>query len=172
MKRPMSIETARLRIRWLKPGDAEFIYHLVNDPMWMHYIGDKNVSNLEDAKTYIETGPRNMYRNLGFGLNLVSLKENDTSIGICGLLKRETLDDVKIGFALLPRFRRQGYAFEAATAVLERGRRDHNTSHVLAILTADNEASKMLLTRLGFKYQNSFQREPKSGILDRYVIKL
>ena len=99
MTTPLAIETRRLKIRWLEVGDAPFIYTLVNDPTWIRYIGDKNVSNLEDAKAYIETGPLEMYRNLGFGLNHVSLKEDGTPIGICGLLKRETLTDVEIGFA-------------------------------------------------------------------------
>ena len=172
MSSPLSIETTRLRIRWLEPGDATFIYQLINDPAWTRYIGDRNVSNLEDAKTYIETGPRKMYRDLGFGLNHVSLKANDAPIGICGLLKRETRDDVEIGFALLPVFRKQGFAYEAATAVLDNGRREHELSRVLAILTADNEASGKLVARLGFEYQDSIQREPGSGILDRYAINL
>ena len=169
---PLAIETPRLKIRWLEIDDAEFIYTLVNDPMWIRYIGDKNVSNLEDAISYLETGPLEMYQNLGFGLNHVSLKQEGTPIGICGLLKRETLDDVEIGFALLPGFRKQGFAYEAATAVLDNGRKEHELSRVLAILTADKEASGKLLARLGFEYQDSFQREPGSGILDRYAINL
>ena len=172
MTKPLSIETSRLRIRWLKPDDAQFIYDLVNDPAWLRHIGNKHVSNLDGAVTYIEKGPRKMYRNLGFGLNHVSIKENDTAVGICGLLKRETLADVEIGFALLPRFRNQGFAFEAATAVLDTASRDHDISRVVAILTPDNEASARLIGKLGFKFQDSFQREPNSNFLDRYVIDL
>ena len=169
MKTPLVIETPRLKIRWLEVDDATFIYTLVNDPVWIRYIGDKNVSNLEDAKTYIETGPLEMYRNLGFGLNHVSLKGDGTPIGICGLLKRETLDDVEIGFAFLPEFRRQGYAFEAATAVLEYGRIKLGISRIVAILTPDNLASRKLLCKLGFEFENSFQKEPNPDRLDLYV---
>jgi RimJ/RimL family protein N-acetyltransferase len=166
---PLVIENPRLKIRWLEDGDAAFIYTLVNDPTWIRYIGDKNVSNLEDAKTYIETGPLEMYRNLGFGLNQVSLKQDGTPIGICGLLKRETLTDVEIGFAFLPEFRRQGYAFEAATAVLEYGRIKLGISRIVAILTPDNLASRKLLCKLGFEFENSFQKEPNLYKLDLYV---
>lgn len=166
---PLVIETPRLKIRWLEDGDAAFIYTLVNDPTWIRYIGDKNVSNLEDAKTYIETGPLEMYRNLGFGLNHVSLKEDGTPIGICGLLKRETLADVDIGFAFLPEFRRQGYALEAATAILDYGCAKLGISRIVAILTPDNVASRKLLCKLGFEFENSSQKKPNLDKLDLYV---
>jgi RimJ/RimL family protein N-acetyltransferase len=166
---PLVIETPRLLIRWLEVGDAAFIYNLVNDPTWIRYIGDKKVSNLEDAITYIETGPVEMYRNLGFGLNHLSLKEDDTPIGICGLLKRETLDEVEIGFALLPEFRGQGYASEAATTVLEYSCTRLGISRIVAILTPDNLASRKLLCKLGFEFENSFKKEPNSDSLDLYA---
>jgi RimJ/RimL family protein N-acetyltransferase len=166
---PLAIETRRLKIRWLEVGDAPFIYTLVNDPTWIRYIGDKYVSNLEDAKAYIETGPLEMYRNLGFGLNHVSLKEDGTPIGICGLLKRETLTDVEIGFAFLPEFRRQGYALEAATAILDYGCIKLEISRIVAILAPDNVASRKLLCKLGFEFENSFQKKPTLDKLDLYV---
>lgn len=169
MTTPLAIETRRLKIRWLEIDDAPFIYTLINDPTWIRYIGDKNVSNLEDAKAYIETGPVEMYRNLGFGLNHVSLKQDGTPIGICGLLKRETLDDVEIGFAFLPEFRRKGYAFEAATAILDYGCIKLGISRIVAILTPDNVASRNLLCKLGFEFENSFQKEPNLNKLDLYV---
>lgn len=169
MTTPLAIETRCLKIRWLEVGDAPFIYTLVNDPTWIRYIGDKNVSNLEDAKAYIETGPLEMYRNLGFGLNHVSLKEDGTPIGICGLLKRETLTDVEIGFAFLPEFRRQGYALEAATAILDYGCIKLEISRIVAILAPDNVASRKLLCKLGFEFENSFQKKPNLDKLDLYV---
>lgn len=166
---PLAIETPRLKIRWLEINDAAFIYTLVNDPMWIRYIGDKNVSNLEDAVSYIETGPLEMYQNQGFGLNHVSLREDGTAIGICGLLKRETLDDVDLGFALLPEFRRQGYTFEAAAAILEHGRTRLGIERIVAILAPDNTASAKLLCKLGFEFENSFPKEPNLDKLDLYV---
>ena len=166
---PLVIETPRLKIRWLEVGDAAFIYALVNDPMWIRYIGDKNISNLEDAKTYLETGPLEMYRNVGFGLNHVALKEDGTPIGICGLLKRETLEDADLGFAFLPEFRRQGYALEAATAVLDYGCTRLGIERIIAILAPDNLASAKLLRKLGFEFEKSFQKEPNLNKLDLYV---
>ena len=170
MKTPLSIETSRLKLRWLETHDAAFIFDLVNDPMWLRHIGDKNVSDLDDARHYLETGPLAMYQSLGFGLNLVSLIEDNSPIGICGLLKRESLDDVDLGFALLPAYRGRGYAREAAAAVLEHGFRELKANRVVAILKPDNAASKTLLLKLGFSYEKDFQTEPNSSKLALYHI--
>jgi ribosomal-protein-alanine N-acetyltransferase len=108
-------ETDRLILRELTVEDAPFILELVNDPDWRHFIGDRGIRTLVDAGAYILGGPVAMYRRLGFGLWHVALKDQ-TPIGICGLIKRDTLDHVDIGFAFLPGFRGRGYAYEAASA--------------------------------------------------------
>ncbi len=169
---PLSIETSRLLIRWLDFDDAEFIYQLLNDPDWIRFIGDKDVSNLDDARHYIESGPLDMYRRHGFGLNRVALKENDKAIGICGILQRETLPEVDLGFALLPDYRRQGYAVEASRAVLEHGLTSLGLPRVAAILSPQNLASANLLGKLGFSFERNYRAEPNSSFLDLYVIDL
>lgn len=169
---PLSIETSRLQIRWLDFDDADFIYQLANDPDWIRFIGDKNVSNLDDARHYLETGPLDMYRKHGFGLNRVALKENDKAIGICGILQRETLPEVDLGFALLPDYRRQGYAFEASRAVLEHGFTSLGLQRVAAILSPQNMASATLLGKLGFGFERNYRAEPNSNLLDLYIIDL
>lgn len=168
LSEPLDIVTRRLQIRWLESDDAEFIYELVNDPQWIEYIGDKRVSTHDDARAYIEYGPRKMYREQGFGLNLVALHEHDTPIGICGLLKRDMLDDVELGFALLPAFRNQGYAFESTQAVLQHGRETLKIRRVIAIVTPDNEISRGLLVKLGFDFKGKLKIEPNTENLDLY----
>ena len=112
------LETERLTLRWFTLDDAEFIYELVNQPAWIRYIGDRGVDSLAAARNYIETVPLAAYRQHGFGLYAVERKTDGTLIGICGLLKRETLNDVDIGFALLARYEGQGLMYEAAAAML------------------------------------------------------
>lgn len=163
------IETERLLIRWLTADDAPFILELLNEPSWLRYIGDKGVKTLEDARNYIEKGPCNMYRRLGFGLYLVALKRTGDSIGICGLIKRETLEDVDVGFAFLQRFAGQGYAFESASAVLSYGRRDFDLSRIVAISSPDNEASAKLLQKLGFNFERVTRLTPEASEVKLYV---
>lgn len=148
------IETRRLTLRRLVPEDAPFILELLNDADFLRYIGDKGARTVEDAVKYIRGGPLASYERLGFGLYCVTLREGGEPIGICGLLKRDTLEDVDVGFALLPRYRAQGYALESTAAVLEHGRDTFGLLRVLAITSPDNAASIGVLERLGFRFES------------------
>jgi ribosomal-protein-alanine N-acetyltransferase len=147
------LETDRLVLRRLSADDREFILELLNDPSWLRFIGDKGVRTLEDARNYIVTGPMDMYARLGFGLYLVERKSDAAPIGICGLIKRDALEDVDIGFAFMPDFRRKGYAREAATAVMVHARSAFGLRRLVAITSPDNEASIRLLERLGLRFE-------------------
>ena len=146
------IETHRLLLRPFTLDDAPFVLTLLNEPSFLHFIGDKKVRNLEDARQYILTGPITSYRQNNFGLLLVELKDTPTPIGMCGLLKREDLPDPDIGFAFLPDYWRQGFAFEAATAVMKDAHESLNLTQILAIVNPDNDASIKLLERLGLRF--------------------
>ena len=143
----------RLILRPITVDDAQFILTLLNEPSFLQYIGDKKVRNLEDARQYILNGPVASYERNGFGLNLVELRESHTPIGMCGLLKREELLDPDIGFAFLPAFWNKGFAFEAATAVLNDARERLGLQRILAITSLDNDASIKLLQQLGFSFE-------------------
>jgi RimJ/RimL family protein N-acetyltransferase len=144
------VETDRLTIRHLEPRDASFILALLNDPAWIKHIGNKGVHTLADAERYIEDGPRAMYAAHGFGLFLTELKQTGEAIGLCGLLKRDWLEDVDIGFAFLPAYRGKGYAAEAARAVLQFAEETLKLRRVVAITSMGNESSVRLLGKLGF----------------------
>jgi RimJ/RimL family protein N-acetyltransferase len=141
--------TARLVLRELVAADAPFIRALLNDPDWIRYIGDKGVRTDEDARGYLERGPIAMYARNGFGLYQVALRATGEAIGMCGLIKRDTLPDVDIGFAFLPAHRGHGYALESAAAVIAHGAAAHGLTRVVAIASPDNAKSLRLLERLG-----------------------
>jgi RimJ/RimL family protein N-acetyltransferase len=159
-----------LRIRWLNTGDSAFILELVNEPAWIQYIGEKGVKTLQDALRYIEDGPVAMYKRVGFGLYMVELKESGEPIGICGLIKRETLKDVDLGFAFLPRFWRKGYAFESAAAVMRFGKKVLGLRRIVAILSQDNHRSSQLLEKLGFCFEGTVKLQPDDDDLKLYAI--
>jgi RimJ/RimL family protein N-acetyltransferase len=161
--------TERLLLRWLNVGDAAFIFELVNDPSWIQYIGDKGVRTLEDAQRYIQTGPLEMYERLGFGLYLVELKETGEPIGICGLIKREALEHVDLGFAFLPRFWRNGYALESAAAVMSYGKKMLGLSRIVAVLAHDNRRSCKLLEKLGFRFERTVRLQANGEELEFYA---
>lgn len=147
------LETDRLVLRRVSSDDAEFILELLNQPSFLRYIGDKGVRTTKDAVRYIQTGPVASYERFGFGLYLVELKENGVPIGMCGLLKRDTLPDADVGFAFLPHYWSQGYAFEAASSVMSFGREVLGLRRIVAITSLDNDASIRLLERIGLKFE-------------------
>lgn len=163
-------ETERLLLRWLVAGDARFILELVNEPSWIRNIGDKGIKTREDARRYIENGPIAMYGRLGYGLYLVELKDVREPIGICGLIKRESLADVDIGFAFLPRFRARGYALESAAAVMSYARRVLGLTRVVAIVSKDNHRSCRLLDKLGFDDEGTIRLPPSNDELKLYGV--
>ena len=147
------IETTRLILRPLALADAPFILRLVTQASWLHFIGDKGVHDIPSAERYLLDGPMAMQARLGFALQLVALralKDADTPIGVCGLLKRDSLPDPDLGFALLDEYAGRGYAFEAASAIVDDARSRLGLRRLLAIATPDNERSAALLARLGF----------------------
>ncbi|MGD8840071.1 MAG: GNAT family N-acetyltransferase [Gammaproteobacteria bacterium] len=172
MSLPLAISTSRLQLRWLEIGDAAFIFRLLTDADWLRFIGDRGVADLDGARRYLETGPLEMYRERGFGLNRVAFKADDTPIGICGILQRDNLADVDLGFAFLPEFRGRGYALEAASAVLDHARETLGIERVVAIVAAQNAASIGLLEKLGFAYENEFSRDSGAPPVGLYGIDL
>ncbi|AVP47599.1 MULTISPECIES: GNAT family N-acetyltransferase [Bacillus cereus group] len=147
------LKTERLNLRWFDIKDAPFILELVNDLAWIQFIGDKGVRNLEDAKNYIVNGPIDMYNKLGFGLYLVERKEDLTPLGMCGLIKRDSLEDVDIGFAFLETFRSKGYGCESASAIIEYGVQKLGMKRIVAITSIDNIASGKLLEKVGLRFE-------------------
>jgi RimJ/RimL family protein N-acetyltransferase len=147
------LETDRLILRWLSPDDDAFILKLLNEPSFIRFIGDKSVRTIEDARKYILNGPVESYKQFGFGLYAVELKESNVPIGMCGILKRDTLSHPDIGFAFLSAYWNQGYAFESAAAVLKHARKILGLNQILAITTPDNEASAKLLRKIGLRFE-------------------
>ncbi len=154
--------TARLHISRLKLEDAEFILRLLNEPLWLRFIGDKGVHSLEQARDYLRTGPLASYAEHGFGLYRVSLRQSGTGIGLCGVLKRPTLPDADLGFAFLQQWHGRGYAREAAEAVIEHARTQLGLKRLLAITTPDNLRSHKLLETVGF-HQEGMIRLTEDG---------
>jgi len=154
------VETARLRLRHLAEHDAAFIVELLNDPGFLRFIGDRGVRTLDDALGYIANGPGASYAKYGHGLYCVETRDGGTPVGICGLLKRDTLEDVDLGYAFLPTGRGLGYAQESCLAVLERARDVHGYTRVIAIVNPTNLGSIKVLERLGFGYERAIEITP------------
>jgi len=149
------LETERLRLRWYAEADAPFILKLLNEPSWIANIGQRNVQTLDDARTWIRERLIGNYERQGFGFWAVERREDSALIGMCGLVKRDTLPHVDIGYAFLPAFWGHGYAREAAAACLDYARNTLGLRRVLAITGPDNASSARVLEAIGLTYEDT-----------------
>ncbi len=146
-----TFETERLIIRPTSENDAEFILELLNTPKWIKYIGDRNVKTVEDAKGYIREKMLPQLEKLGYGNYTLIRKKDNQKIGTCGLHDREGLDGIDIGYAFLPEYEKQGFAFEAAAQIKAAAFNEFDIKVLSAITRKDNFSSQQLLKRLGLK---------------------
>ena len=162
------LETERLRLREFTLDDSQFIIALMNSPGWLRFIGDRDVRTIEQAEQYLENGPLRSYRQNGFGLSMVELKEYAVPLGMCGMLQRATLDTPDIGFAFLPEHSGKGYAFEIASAVMTHAKNNLGLSRISAITVSENDRSISLLEKLGMMYRGKFSFLGSEGELLLY----
>lgn len=165
------LQTPRLRLRRLHEGDAEFILGLLNQPSFLQFIGDKGVRNLEDARSYIRSGPLTSYAEHGFGLYLVLLRDSGERIGVCGILEKPALEHFDLGFAFVPAHWSKGYAEEAACATLEHAR-DCGLARICAVVDPENAASLKLLHKLGMTRTGRVQLTPADKELELFELSL
>jgi ribosomal-protein-alanine N-acetyltransferase len=147
------LQTARLTLRRLDFDDAPFIVRLLNEPSFIENIGDRNVRSIEDAHRYLRDGPIAMYEKYGFGLWLVERNSDGAAVGMCGLLRRDNLPDVDIGYAFLPEHWGCGYAFETAEATMRHAAEKFGLERVIGVVSPGNVASIRLLEKLGMRYE-------------------
>lgn len=166
------LETARLSLRTVEVEDAPFYLNLLNDPAFIAHIGDREVRTLAQARGAIIEGPVAMQAALGFSLYLVELKDSGVAIGMSGLIKRDTLPEVDIGYAFMPAYRGKGYAYEAAAAVLEHARTRIGLRRLLAITSLENTASQGLLDKLGMRFDKLVYLRPDGSATRLYQMDL
>jgi RimJ/RimL family protein N-acetyltransferase len=147
------LETERLRLREFTLDDTSFIVALLNSPGWIEFIGDRHVRTVAQAAQYLENGPLKSYRQYGFGLWMVEKKEVRAPVGMCGIIKRDTLEHPDLGFAFLPEFHGHGYACEIARATLQHARTALGFAVISAITLPGNTRSVRLLEKTGFTFQ-------------------
>jgi RimJ/RimL family protein N-acetyltransferase len=157
---PPELETARLTLRRLEFDDAPFLVGLLNQPSFLANIGDRGVRDVDDAHRYLREGPMALYEKFGFGLWHVARRADGAAIGICGLLRRDILPDVDLGYAFVPEYWGQGYAFEAAQATLQHALRKFGLTRVIGVVSPGNHRSIRVLEKLGMSFERMVSMRP------------
>ena len=148
-------KTARLLLHVMKTDDAAFIFELLNTAGWIKFIGDRNIKTSEDADNYIQK----IISNPNISYRVVTLLDNQTAIGLVTFIKRDYLNHPDIGFAFLPSYNKQGYAFEATKEVLNDLLNQPEHSTILATTIPENSSSIQLLKKLGFSFSKQITHE-------------
>jgi RimJ/RimL family protein N-acetyltransferase len=164
------LDTRRLSLRTIEPDDAAFYLALVSDPSWIRHIGDKGLRSVDAAREAILVGPCVMQQRLGHSLYVVERREDGAALGLCGLIKRDSLPEVDIGYALRPAYWGNGYAHEAAAAVLAHGRDVIGLARLLGITSPDNTSSNALLKKLGLSFVERTNLPPDNRATNLYRI--
>lgn len=154
------LETSRLTLRRFVFDDAPLVVALLNQPSFIRNIGDRGVRNVDDARRYLRDGPMTMYAQHGFGLWHTARRADGVFVGMCGLLKRDILPAVDIGYAFLPEHWGQGYAFEAANATVELGAREFGLERVIGVVSDHNAASIRVLEKIGMRFERMYPMHP------------
>lgn len=168
----IQIKTERLTLRPFTLNDAEFIVDLVNQPSFIQNIRDVGVRTIADAEKYLENGPIASYARNGFGLLAVTLNDTGQPIGMCGLIKRDSLEDVDIGYAFLPKFWSRGYALESARAVMNHAKEALGLKRVVAIVDPNNAGSIRVLEKIGMTFERMVKLSENDIELKLFSIKL
>lgn len=158
----MTVVTERLRLRPMQEEDAAFLLEVLNEPAFIRNVGDRGVRTVPAAEQYLRERITAQYERYGFGMWLVELVATGEALGICGLIKRDNLEDIDLGFSFLERFWSRGYASEAAAAALRVGGESFQLSRIVAIVAPHNRASVRLLEKLGFRLEKKFRLTPET----------
>lgn len=163
-------ETERLRLRTITLDETDVAFHLalLNDPAFIEHIGDRGVRTMEESHRYIAEGPVAMQERYGHSMYVVELKDSGTRVGMCGLIKRDTLVDVDIGYAFLPQYRGHGYAYEAARATVDHARK-LGITRLAGITSPANAASNALLCKLGLRFKCLTHLTPEDPGTNLYI---
>ena len=156
MNNAPTLETERLRLDWLTLDDVPLMLAIWNDPAFMTHVGDRGIRTPEQAEQALRDSAFATYKDFAYGPFRVTRKEDGVAMGVCGLYKRDYLDDPDIGFALLPDYCGSGYGWESALAVRDHARDDLGLKRVTAIVSPANRPSIGLIEKLGFHHERNF----------------
>ena len=172
MNQYKNFETERLILKPTSEEDAEFIFELLNTPKWIKYIGDRNIKTVENAKDYIKIKMLPQLKRLGYSNYTLIRKSDNHKIGTCGLYDRDGLEGIDIGFAFLPEYERNGYAFESANKLMNAAFNEFEITKINAITVKDNISSQKLLEKLGLKLNGTTKLPDDNEELLLYKIEM
>jgi len=162
------IHTERLILKPVSLEDAEFILELVNSKEYIENIGERNIRTLSEAQDYIQEKMVNHFKQHGYGNFLMTTKKDGAKIGCVSLYNRPDVDGVDIGFVLLHRYTKNGFAYEGAHALKIYAKETLGLSGITAFTTKENKDSQRLIEKLGLQFKKNMIFEDEKEELMLY----
>ena len=144
------LETARLVIRRIVPGDAAAMHAVYGDAEAMRWVADGLPLARERCEEWVRVTERN-YAARGYGMFTVLLRDSNEVVGFCGLVHPGGQADSEIKYAFHRAHWGKGYATEVATAMLRYGASVHGLSRIIATAAPENLASHRVLAKAGMR---------------------
>jgi RimJ/RimL family protein N-acetyltransferase len=166
------IETTQLALREMTESDAAFYLEMLSDPDFRTNIADRGIRTEEAALASLRERVFTSYEVHGFGMYLVSRNSDGEAIGMAGLVKRDFLENVDLGYAFLPRGRGQGFATEASRACIALAREQFGIRRLAAITAPENTASIRVLEKLGFRQVGTVQFPDDGDLCSHFLLDL
>lgn len=161
------LATHRLLLRTASLDDAAFYLELLNSRSFIEKLGDRGVRNLGQARLALADGPMLMQATRGHSIYMVT-RHDGTPLGMCGLIKRDGLEEIDLGYAFLPQWQGLGFTQEAASAVLHYAHTKLALRRVFAIVSPGNERSISLLQKIGFTFVRMLRLSPSDSGTNLY----
>lgn len=136
-------------------NDNAFIHELVNTKGWLEFIGNRHVESVVEATAYIQK----IIDNPDVNYWVVRIRQNGVPVGIITFIKRSYLSHYDIGFAFLPAYTKNGFAYEATQAVLHNVIRYAEHSRILSLTKPNNHTAIRLLKKLGLQFDTEIEVE-------------
>jgi RimJ/RimL family protein N-acetyltransferase len=145
------LKTERLCLRWFEPSDVDYVLEQISEAGWKRNISDPGVNDLAAARDWMEAKLFNWYWPQGLGLWAMERLSDGVVVGMCGLLQRDYLQSLDIGYALLPRYEGAGYVREAAQACRAYANEVLGEPLLFGMTATFNEASGRVLQAIGMQ---------------------
>jgi len=146
------LETPRLRLRRFRDEDANRVFAIIGDRIAMQFY--PKTFNRDDATQWIERNQRR-YRQDGYGLFAVTLKNSEEVIGDCGIIKQNVEGEtaMEVGYHFHRDQWGRGYATEAARACMGLAFQSFGADRVISLIRPENLPSRRVAERNGMKVE-------------------
>ena len=141
-------ETGRLRARRWRDDDLPSLMAVYGDAEAMRWVGDGEPITEAGCIEWLAVTRRN-YATRGYGMFAIELKRDGSVVGFCGIVHPGGQPEPEIKYALRRACWGQGFATEAATALLRHGREVLGLDRIIATTAPENEASHRVLLKAG-----------------------